>query len=644
MNAAQVAVNSFEQSISATPIGMLNLERLEMTPAGIERGDLIATIPLAPGEQTAVVREWSVTSSEFTSIVNDSLDNYSETGVTENTELSKSTESQTQHSNQFNINASVSGSTGFVTASVASGYTTQDQSSQSAKDSRNHAIATTRKASARVKQEHKVTISTTTVTGTSETTTRQLANPSSTDAMRIDYFSMMRKWRVRLYRYGLRLTYDIAIPEPGAAMRKIFATLEDLKSQASQAFEFPLSYADITAANYQQLASDYNAQVPPPPDASKTQAIAASIEGLTGSDDEKFHFSQLTINIPDGYAITDVAVAYMADNPNNRDQTAFEILGIPPGSLNLFNGTPKADRDLTKEFGFMAGLTGQQQITLMVQYSGTAAATFTVTSALTGAGHEQWVAQVYAALYNTAQNSYYAAQQVINSRISTLEDQIAGVDTLTLRREESDEIMKGVIRWLLGSAFSFMPDDVSKLFVGQGADLQHGVAFTGNELGLDASQWTTMFQYEEMVKFVNEAIEWENILYFVYPYFWDIPDSWSFIRQIRHPDSTREAFLRAGSARVVLTIRPGYEQAWTSFVELGDFGSMLPPDHPYMTIAQEIQNYDNTNYPGIPPANPEKPDESDDTAEQGTLLAEWYEYTPTSGTDIAVTSDLTTIA
>jgi len=44
-----------------------------------------------------------------------------------------------------------------------------------------HAISTTRKASSRVKQEHKVTISTKTVTGTSEASTRPLTNSSPID-------------------------------------------------------------------------------------------------------------------------------------------------------------------------------------------------------------------------------------------------------------------------------------------------------------------------------------------------------------------------------------------------------------------------------------------------------------------------------
>jgi hypothetical protein len=283
-----------------------------------------------------------------------------------------------------------------------------------------------------------------------------------------------------------------------------------------------------------------------------------------------------------------------------------------------------------------------------------------------------------------------------------------------------------------------MPPDVVQLFKTPqgfdrpGFDLTHGVSFTGgdaNELGLSPNDWSTMFQYQEMVKFINEAIEWENVLYFLYSYFWDVPVSWDFIRQIRHPDSTRQAFLRAGSARVVLTVRKGWELAWVSFVETGGFESTLIPGHPYMSIATEIADYDNTNYPGIPPANPasgsttadpgsiattssasvpkspdpvtiavdssagfavgyvaviddfiydpndpnknpqeaqtvtaipdgthitvqrlDKPHDGTTTpfpvlqpGEKGVLISEWYEYTPTSGTDIAVTSNLATI-
>jgi hypothetical protein len=233
-------------------------------------------------------------------------------------------------------------------------------------------------------------------------------------------------------------------------------------------------------------------------------------------------------------------------------------------------------------------------------------------------------------------------------------------------------------------------------------------------------------QHEDLVRFINQAIECENVVTFLCSYFWDLPESWTFIRELRHPDATRQAFLRAGSARVVLTVRKGWEAKWMKYAQHGtvDAADLAPPaTGPYLSIAQEIAAYDDRNYPGIPPANParaavrledavfttasvkvdpststvtiavassvgfvvglrvildaeddrhiqeavvitEIPDDShiivasvthphDGTlepfpvlqpGEKGALISEWYEYTPSSGIDIAVTSNLATIA
>ena len=269
LNAATVGTAAFWNSINASiaPVGMLNLESLQMTPAGLERGALLATVPLAPGERTEVVqKEWSNITDDYQSVVTDSLVDYSETGVTDNTQLTQSTTSQLAHSDQFNISASVSGGIPLVTnAQVQSGFSSQDQNSSSASASATHAQQTTRKASSRSTQSHKVTISTVSTSGTSEGTTRMLVNPSTTDPMRIDYFSIMRKWVVGLYRYGLRLTYDVTVPEPGAAMREAYRTLAELQAQESEVFVFSLPYGKITPATYKQLAAKYGATVPEPP-------------------------------------------------------------------------------------------------------------------------------------------------------------------------------------------------------------------------------------------------------------------------------------------------------------------------------------------------------------------------------------------
>jgi len=727
VQAARIALSNFETTIAATPIGMLNLERIVMTPVGVQRGELLATIPLAPLEQTAVVhKEWSVTSREFTSIVTDALENFSETGVTENTELAESTTAQNSHSNQFNVNATVSGGYGPVTTTISSGFSAQNQQSESATASRKHAISTTRKASSRVKQEHKVTISTTTVTGTSETSTRILQNPSSTAALRVDYFSIMRKWHVGLYRYGLRLTYDITIPEPAATIRRTYARLDELKKQITP-FTFNLDFTAIMRNTWQQYAAQYEAAVPEPPVDPYEQTFSSSYS-VAGDTSQQGPTVDVQLDIADGYQVT-AATLYALQSSGGND------INLPAG-INV-NRTVLADYTVgpyghtVVDLNYLVGLSGRQYIEYNTGGSPSGGIQIAVKLKLTNEAFIAWQEKAWNALFSAAQAKFYTEQQDIQAQIAELEDKINNVDTLTLRREEGEEIMKGVLRWLLGPAFDFMPDNVKALFVFNPAtDILHGAATdSGDGLAPTVASWSPMFMYQEMVKFVNEAIEWENVLYFLYSYFWDIPPSWDYIRQLKHPDATRQAFLRAGSARVVLTVRKGWEEAWVNFVEAGGFGKTLLPNHPYISIAKEIQDYDQKNYPGIPPANPAGgplPDSGESVAtvsldtidptgdpvtfevdssegflpgytaiidtydakaadgetlqedqriiavpdsthitveridnahdgsltpfpvmqagEKGQLIAEWFEYTPTSGTDISLTTDLASIA
>src|SRR5206468_1518598 len=99
--------------------------------------------------------------------------------------------------------------------------------------------------------------------------------------------------------------------------------------------------------------------------------------------------------------------------------------------------------------------------------------------------------------------------------------------------------------------------------------------------------WSKVLAQGEIIKFLHHAIEWENMLYILYPYFWSYTTHWEFKKYLDHPDFIHRAFLRAGSARVVLTIRPGFETDFVSFLETGKFDP-LPSSHPYMTIAQEM--------------------------------------------------------
>ena len=121
---------------------------------------------------------------------------------------------------------------------------------------------------------------------------------------------------------------------------------------------------------------------------------------------------------------------------------------------------------------------------------------------------------------------------------------------------------------------------------------------------IDAKAWYRSLLFGDFVKLVHQAVEWENLLYFLYPYFWGSELVGRDKLLFQHPDSEHDRFLRAGYARIVLTIRPGFEEDFTRLVETGSLAG--PYTSPYLPIAQEIENFARTNYAGIPPANPEK--------------------------------------
>src|SRR5262245_29225347 len=89
--------------------------------------------------------------------------------------------------------------------------------------------------------------------------------------------------------------------------------------------------------------------------------------------------------------------------------------------------------------------------------------------------------------------------------------------------------------------------------------------------GLTHQEWARVMGSGEFIKFLHQAIEWENTIFFPYPYFWDHPRNHTYKRFLNHPDALYRTFLRAGAARVVLPVRPGFEESFTQLFETGGF-------------------------------------------------------------------------
>jgi hypothetical protein len=94
------------------------------------------------------------------------------------------------------------------------------------------------------------------------------------------------------------------------------------------------------------------------------------------------------------------------------------------------------------------------------------------------------------------------------------------------------------------------------------------------------------------IEFLEQAFEWTQMSYSLYPYFWSDKGKWktdSLLVDENDPEFA--AFLAAGAARVQVPVRPGYEGAVALYQATGIIWTGgTPPtaaDPTFVSIAQE---------------------------------------------------------
>lgn len=100
-------------------------------------------------------------------------------------------------------------------------------------------------------------------------------------------------------------------------------------------------------------------------------------------------------------------------------------------------------------------------------------------------------------------------------------------------------------------------------------------------------------RYTALAKFMEQAFEWELMDYTFYPYYWADRGEWQKMYISESVDPLFRSFLQAGMARVVVTVKPGFEDAVQFFLETGLIwnGGEVPVigEPMYMSIVDEMR-------------------------------------------------------
>jgi hypothetical protein len=380
--------------------------------------------------------------------------------------------------------------------------------------------------------------------------------------------------QAQVYNYGKRMLFDVTVPEPGTAFI-VAQTGAEQAEQLTKPVPFTLSADQITEGNYAYYARLYDVtglEAPPPP----FKTIAKAFDAVLPDGDHETSKSQELV-IDDGYQARYALF-----------QRGYQYYS--GAAWRLLIGNNWVDGMGTQGYFDMDAEVGGVSIAYYVRQIRELAATVEIFCERTGRALKAWQLKTHAAITQ----GYLAKVQAYESKLAEAAAAagvvITGRNPLWNQRITTTELRKQCITMLTAQQFE---------------------SFGALELSPQGYPQPNLARAEAQmpyVRFFEQAFEWEHLVYFFYPYFWGWKPGWSHRMLLDDVDPLFADFLRAGAARVVFPVRPGFEAAVAHYLETGEIwdGGPAPDvtDPLYVPIIKEIQEAQGAPGDEVPQGDP----------------------------------------
>ncbi len=410
-----------------------------------------------------------------------------------------------------------------------------------------------------------------------------------------EHITGVYRWLDKIYeaqvvRYGKRLMLEFVVPEP-AVFYRYAAQQQPTENISLSKPEQPgyclggktfrnLRAKDITRENYLIWANKYNASnvASPPPSyqivgdsfaKGRTDLFVEIVDG----DYLFYHAEKVKITIPNEYypetAKVLVDFNYIDIPTGNEDSPRitveiedkhkiFKALNNNQGVQNDIIGTYHLSKLSTEALPISISSFGVLSFGI----------TITILCKLSDAKFEEWQLKTFTSImeaYNDQKARYESQLEAI--RIQQGFGNITGRNPIFNRETERTELKKGCITLLSGQRFEKFNA------------VQKNVIFHEGKYGQpEIVSFDDAHAEGKYIQFFEQSIEWTNMLYVFYPYFWAEKSQWVHLSQLNDDDALFTKFLQAGSARVQVPVRLGYESNILNYINdtahfdaVGDF-------------------------------------------------------------------------
>ena len=205
-------------------------------------------------------------------------------------------------------------------------------------------------------------------------------------------------------------------------------------------------------------------------------------------------------------------------------------------------------------------------ITISASFSGMFAVNVVWTAVLTPEALHQWKSATYAAIlkgYTGKKQAYDQAVALVQAQVETETlDRTFALRTDQYRAIELTELKRGCLE-LLTEGTATGRTSISVADDGTPTIVHHEADATG------LTDWRSPLANGTVADYFETCLEWQQATYESHPYYWAGAERWAETAQAMSADPVFERFLQAGSASVVVPVRPGYERPFLFFLKTG---------------------------------------------------------------------------
>ena len=483
---------------------------------------------------------------------------------TERFELKTESSEVLKEDTSLKIGLSVSGKYGPVVEFKAStDFAMNHAKEESKKIASSFSKDVTQRASSRISERRREERILKTIEVFEEANKHGIDNKDGDDHVVGQYQWLDKVFEAQVFNYGKRLLFDVMLPEPAAFLLHALSAGPKPGADLVKPSPFTLKATDITEWNYTWYAKLYGAVgISPPPQPYVT--VSKAVEG-TGTQDAGAT-KAIEVPLPDGYqAISAYATAWY-----NRWSGGTVDLTIGDNQ-HRFN-------DNGGWFVSMSNEVGSVPFAMKTWKASAFAVTFELNCQRTQRALEDWKLKTHATILQAYEKQLADYEDKLAQREIEAGVQIQGRNPAENERLIRAELKKGAI----------------SLFTGQHYDLFGSITLSSE--GYPQANLPEAAAEGRYIRFFEQAFEWEQMMFFFYPYYWGRKPNWLKRALLQDVDPLFAEFIKAGSVRVVVSVRPGFEQAVAHFLDTGQIwnGGNLPPiSSPlYLSIIQEIRERD----------------------------------------------------